>query len=90
MSEPMADSPHVKPSGAVGPARSSSPAGLGASAGFLLPNLLLGIFWFTALVTLILISGCLAIVWIVVMGIILGVLSFIRKPFFSTIIFLVT
>ena len=80
MSEPMADSPHVKPSGAVGLARSSSPAGLGASAGFLLPNLLLGIFWFTALVTLILISGFLAIGWIVVMGVTLGVLSLIRKP----------
>src|SRR5919107_1460654 len=80
VSELMADSPHVKPSGAVGPARSSSPAGLGASAGFLLPNLLLGIFWFTALVTLILISVFLAIGWIVVMGVTLGVLSLIRKP----------
>jgi signal transduction histidine kinase len=80
VSEPIADGPNVKPSGAVDLARSSFSAGLGASAGLLLPNLLLGIFWFTALVTLILISSFLTIVWIVVMGVILGVLSFIRKP----------
>src|SRR5215212_4398899 len=80
VSEPMADGPNVKQNGAVGPARSSFSAGLGASAGFLLPNLLLGIFWFTALVTLISVSGFLAIGWIVVMGVILGVLSFIREP----------
>src|SRR5215207_7713573 len=66
--------------GAIGPARSTYSAGLGTSVGFLLPNLPLGIFWFAALVVLILLDSFLAAVWMVVMAVTLAVLWLIRKP----------
>jgi len=72
--------------GAIGPARSTYSAGLGASVGFLLPNLPLGIFWFAALVVLILLAIFLAAVWMVVMAITLAVLWLIRKPKWHTLI----
>src|SRR5919107_1273020 len=72
--------------GAVGPVRSSYSAGLGASVAFLLPNLPLGIFWFAALVVLILLDVFLALVWMVVMAVTLAVLWPIRKPKWHTLI----
>jgi signal transduction histidine kinase len=61
-------------------------AGLGASVGFLLPNLPLGTFWFGALIVLILLDIFLAAVWMVVMAVTLVVLWLIRKPKWYTLI----
>ena len=81
MSESVTSGPNAKPRrGAVGPARSPFFAGLGASVGFLLPNLPLGSFWFAALVVLILLGILLVVVWLVVMAVTLAMLWLIRKP----------
>ena len=73
--------PPAKPRrGTVGPAHSSFSAGLGASVGFLLLNLLLGILWFAVLVVLISLGTFLALVWMIVISLPLGVLWLIRKP----------
>ena len=87
MSEPMTGGPHAEPRhGAVGPARSPFSANLGASVRFLLPNLPLGIFWFAAVVVLILLDIFLAAVWIVAMAVTLAVLWLIQKPKWHTLI----
>jgi signal transduction histidine kinase len=87
VSESMTGGPNAKPRrGAVGPVHSPFSAGLGASVGFLLPNLPLGIFWFAALVTPILLDIFLAVVWMVVMVVPLAVLWLIRKPKWHTLI----
>src|SRR5215212_9589289 len=75
VSESTTGGPTAKPRrGAVGPVRSPFSAGLGASVGFLLPNLPLGLFWFAALVVLILLGILLAVAWVVVMAVTLAVL----------------
>jgi hypothetical protein len=81
VSESVTSGPNAKlRRGAVGPVRSPFSAGLGASVGFLLPNLPLGIFWFAALVVLILLGILLAVVWLIVMAVTLAVLWLIWKP----------
>jgi signal transduction histidine kinase len=83
----MTGGPDAKPGrSASGPVRSPFSAGLGASVGFLLPNVPLGIYWFTALVVLILLDIFLAVVWIVLMAITLTVLWLVRKPKWHTLI----
>ena len=87
MSESMTGGPDAElRRGAVGSVRSTYSAGLGPSVGFLLSNLPLGIFWFAALVTLILLDIFLAAAWMVVMAVILTVLWIIQKPKWHTLI----
>ena len=86
MSEPMTGGSNAEPRrGAVGPVHSPFSASLGTSVGFLLLNLPLGIFWFAALVVLILLDIFLAAVWMVVMAVTLAVLWLIRKPKWQTL-----
>jgi hypothetical protein len=83
----MVERPNAKPgAGIVGPARSPSSATLGSAAGFLLPNLPLGIFWFGALIAPLSLGIFLAVVWIVVAGTALAMLSFMRKPRWHTLV----
>lgn len=87
VSQPMVGGSNAKPGlGAVGPVRSPFFAKPGAAAGFLLPNLPFGFFWFIVLVALILLSVSLAGVWLVVLAIVLPVLWFARRPKWHTLV----
>jgi signal transduction histidine kinase len=83
----MAVGPKAEPShDSVGTLRSPSLGGLRAAAGYLLTNLLPGIFWFVVLAGPILLGIFLATVWVVVMGLTLGLLWWTGKPQRHTIV----
>jgi signal transduction histidine kinase len=75
VSAPMAVGPN-----SVDPVRSPSLAGLRATAGYLLTNLPLGIFWFAVLAGPILLGAFLAAVWLVAMGVTLALLWWTGRP----------
>jgi signal transduction histidine kinase len=71
---------------AVGPDRSLSFARLRAATGFLLPNIVFGIFWFGVLAAPIVLAAFLASGWLAVMGISFVFLWWTGKPLRRTLV----